>query len=67
MDCHTPVILQIDIKIPEHVLAIADMLTKSGYEAYVVGGAIRDCLIGKTPTDWDIASSATPEDVKRCV
>jgi tRNA nucleotidyltransferase (CCA-adding enzyme) len=65
MDCHTPVILQIDIKIPEHVLAIADMLTKSGYEAYVVGGAIRDCLIGKTPTDWDIASSATPEDVKR--
>jgi putative nucleotidyltransferase with HDIG domain len=65
MDCQKPVILQIDVKIPEYVLAIAETLTKSGYEAYVVGGAVRDCLIGKTPTDWDISSSATPEDVKR--
>ncbi|NLB74417.1 MAG: CCA tRNA nucleotidyltransferase [Firmicutes bacterium] len=65
MDCYKPQILQIDIEIPEHVLAIAGTLIRSGYEAYVVGGAVRDCLIGKTPTDWDIASSATPEDVKR--
>ncbi|NLB73779.1 MAG: HD domain-containing protein [Firmicutes bacterium] len=65
MNCREPVIFEMNIAIPEHVSEIAEMLTESGHEAYVVGGAVRDYLIGKTPTDWDIASSATPGEVKR--
>ncbi len=39
-------------------------LTSAGYEAYIVGGAVRDLLLGKHPKDFDIATSATPEQVK---
>lgn len=65
MNCNKPVILQKDIEVPRYVQAAAEMLMHSGYEAYIIGGAVRDSLIGKTPSDWDIASSATPEDVKK--
>lgn len=40
-----------------------DTLEKAGFEAYVVGGAVRDWLVGRTPTDFDIATSAMPSDV----
>jgi poly(A) polymerase len=40
-------------------------LVRAGYEAYIVGGAIRDILIGATPKDYDISTSATPEQVKK--
>ena len=36
----------------------------SGYEAYVVGGCVRDSLMGRTPNDWDVTTSATPMEVK---
>lgn len=48
------------IQIPNYVQAILDCLTESGYAAYVVGGCVRDSLLGKTPSDWDVATSATP-------
>lgn len=44
---------------------ILNALTKAGYEAYLVGGAVRDLLLGKQPKDFDIATSAHPEQVKK--
>ena len=41
-------------------------LQRAGYEAYVVGGAVRDLLQGVTPKDFDVVTDATPEQVKRC-
>ncbi|KFC80231.1 poly(A) polymerase family protein, partial [Hafnia alvei ATCC 13337] len=40
-------------------------LNKSGYEAYLVGGGVRDLLLGKQPKDFDITTSATPEQVRK--
>jgi poly(A) polymerase/tRNA nucleotidyltransferase (CCA-adding enzyme) len=50
--------------IPSEVLAVADTLEKAGYEAYLVGGCVRDVLLGKKPKDWDVTSNATPEQVQ---
>ena len=44
---------------------VTDGLQAAGYEAYVVGGAVRDLLLGRHPKDFDIATDATPEDVRR--
>lgn len=46
------------------VLAIADRLEAAGFEAWCVGGAIRDSLLGGEPLDWDLATSARPEQVR---
>jgi len=53
------------LDIPEDVLEIARTLEDAGYEAWCVGGAIRDTLLGETNTDYDIATSATPDVVQR--
>ncbi|HGM3195587.1 TPA: CCA tRNA nucleotidyltransferase [Clostridioides difficile] len=53
----------IDIEIPKKVDYIIKELEKNGYEAYVVGGCVRDCLLERIPNDWDIATSARPEEV----
>lgn len=45
-------------------LRVCDRLQDAGYEAYVVGGAVRDLLLNKTPKDFDVATSATPEQVR---
>jgi tRNA nucleotidyltransferase (CCA-adding enzyme) len=50
---------------PRAVLEIADELENAGFEAWCVGGAIRDALLGHPHLDWDLATSATPADVKR--
>ena len=52
------------INIPENAKKIIDVLYENGYEAYVVGGCVRDSLLGVTPKDWDITTSAAPEVVK---
>lgn len=52
-------------KIPEPVLTLLQGLRKAGYEAYPVGGCVRDLLRGELPRDWDVASSATPEQMER--
>lgn len=54
----------IHIEIPEDVKNILDILRKAGYEAYAVGGCVRDSLLGKIPKDWDITTSALPYQVK---
>lgn len=57
---------QIDVtKISKHALEIILSLQKNNHEAYIVGGAIRDILINKNPKDFDIATSATPEQIRR--
>lgn len=53
------------IKLPDKVNKIIDRLTAAGYEAYAVGGCVRDSLLGRTPNDWDITTSAKPAEVKR--
>ena len=53
-----------EIRIPKDARSIIDKLTEAGYEAYIVGGCVRDCLLGLTPDDWDITTNALPEQVK---
>ena len=52
------------LAIPNKVGKIIGILEQAGFEAYAVGGCVRDSLLGRTPDDWDITTSATPEQVK---
>jgi tRNA nucleotidyltransferase (CCA-adding enzyme) len=54
-----------DVPVPEEVLEIARVLEGAGHEAWCVGGALRDTLLGDTHSDFDIATSARPEEVQR--
>ena len=49
---------------PDGARFIIDTLQKNGYEAYIVGGCVRDSVLGKTPNDWDITTSAKPQQIK---
>ncbi len=55
-----------NINIPSDAKEIISTLEQSGFEAYVVGGCVRDSLLGLEPHDWDICTSATPEKVMSC-
>jgi len=50
--------------IPKEVLFVTETLEKAGFEAYVVGGCMRDLLLGKAPKDWDVTTNATPEAIQ---
>ncbi len=52
------------IQLPEKVKYIINTIMKAGYEAYAVGGCIRDSILGRVPDDWDITTSAAPYQVK---
>ena len=52
------------IQLPEKVKVIIQTLEAAGYEAYAVGGCVRDSVLGRIPADWDITTSALPEQVK---
>ena len=52
------------ITLPEHVRRIIETLSRNGYEAFAVGGCVRDTLLGQNPQDWDITTSALPDQVK---
>jgi len=56
--------VNIKIQMPEAVRLILNRLKAAGHEAYIVGGCVRDALLGRTPGDWDITTSALPEQVK---
>lgn len=53
------------IQLPEKVNTIIQTLQEHGYEAYAVGGCVRDSLLGREPGDWDITTSASPEETKK--
>ena len=52
------------MNLPADVSKIINILESNGHEAYAVGGCVRDCILGKTPHDWDITTSALPSQVK---
>lgn len=51
-------------ELPKEILDILNQLEKAGYEAYVVGGAVRDVLRDHEPKDWDVATNAKPEQIQ---
>ncbi|MDE6604226.1 MAG: CCA tRNA nucleotidyltransferase [Lachnospiraceae bacterium] len=53
------------IQLPDKVQNIINTLEEAGYEAYAVGGCVRDSMLGRKPDDWDITTSAKPEEMKR--
>ncbi len=52
------------IDLPDKVSHIIDTFIQAGYEAYAVGGCVRDSILGRTPEDWDITTSAEPMEIK---
>ncbi|HPX00512.1 MAG TPA: polynucleotide adenylyltransferase, partial [Sedimentibacter sp.] len=55
-----------NIKIPKEVENVLNILHENGFEAYVVGGCVRDSIMGKIPSDWDVATSAKPDQILLC-
>lgn len=53
------------ITLPDDVKQIIETLEQHGYEGYAVGGCVRDSILGRIPNDWDITTSATPQQVKK--
>ena len=53
-------------EIPPHVLDVLTVLQGRGHQAYLVGGCVRDMVRGECPKDFDLATSATPQQVQGC-
>lgn len=51
------------MKLPGYIVYILSRLETSGHEAFLAGGCVRDCIMGRAPHDWDITTSAMPEEV----
>jgi len=51
--------------IPKEVKSVIDSLKKAGFEAYIVGGCVRDFLVEKDPNDWDVTTNAKPEEIQK--
>lgn len=56
---------EIKMELPASVTMIIEKLQGAGFEAYAVGGCVRDTILGRKPQDWDITTSALPEQVKK--
>lgn len=56
---------QAKFNIPAHVLLVLEKLEEAGFEAHVVGGSVRDLLLGLIPKDWDVATNAAPDEVQK--
>ncbi|MBR6873525.1 MAG: CCA tRNA nucleotidyltransferase [Ruminococcus sp.] len=52
------------ISVPDYVVKAIGILEAAGFEAYCVGGCVRDSLLGREPNDWDVCTSATPDEMK---
>ena len=52
-------------KISKYAIKVIKRLKQAGYEAYLVGGGVRDLLLGKTPKDFDVSTNATPEQIRQ--
>lgn len=53
-----------EYRIPKEISAISEALRKDGFESYLVGGCVRDLIIGREPKDWDITTNATPDKIQ---
>ena len=51
-------------RIPKEISTVSDALRKAGFESYLVGGCVRDLIIGREPKDWDITTNAKPEQIQ---
>ena len=56
-----------EVQLPESVTDILQKFDKAGYEIYIVGGAVRDILMGKSANDWDFTTNATPEQILKVI
>lgn len=56
--------IKFDLPIPSDIQQIKDVFKKNGFKLYVVGGAVRDAILGKTPKDFDLATDAVPDKVE---
>ncbi len=56
-----------NIKLPKSVEEILEKFTQEGHEIYIVGGAVRDTLMGRFVNDWDFTTSATPEEILKII
>ena len=54
-----------DLRLDDDAAKVVRRLTRHGYEAYLVGGCVRDLLVGRRPKDFDVATNALPDDVRR--
>ena len=54
---------EMKLNIPAEVISVIRRLNAAGFEAYIVGGCVRDLLLRKSPKDWDVTTSAKPEDI----
>ena len=54
-------------EIDNRIIKLIKTLQGNGYETYIVGGAVRDLLLNVTPKDYDIATSASPEEICKCL
>jgi tRNA nucleotidyltransferase (CCA-adding enzyme) len=65
MENKTPIVSRETLAaIPVEVLAVTNALEAAGFQAFIVGGCVRDLIIGRTPKDWDITTDATPEQIQ---
>lgn len=53
-----------EFDIPKEILAVSETLHKNGYDAYLVGGCVRDLVLGRKPSDWDVTTNATPDIIQ---
>ena len=60
---NTPSELISKARIPHYVTHVTEKLESAGFEAYIVGGCVRDLLLGRTPKDWDVTTNAIPEEI----
>lgn len=58
--------MKININMPMEVETALNILSRNNYEAYIVGGCVRDSILGTVPHDWDITTSAKPEEIINC-
>ncbi len=56
--------IKFDFQVPSDILEIQKVFKKNGYKLYIVGGAVRDALLGKTPKDFDLATDSLPDKVE---
>ncbi len=57
--------MKADLSVPQEILDVHKSLIDAGYQAYLVGGCVRDLLLGREPKDWDVTTNAKPEEIQK--